>query len=223
MTKWRPVLLWWVVWLHVIFNGDASVQTMRLQLVHRHAVQSNSDEVLVEMPKRTQLDRLKELLHSDSIRERMRRKAWERGRRGGGRNASSSSSSLSSGEMPISSAADFGSGQYLVTVTVGTPAQRLTLIADTGSDLTWMNCEYRRCGSGGCAAKRRSRSPRLRRRRRVYRAYASSSFKTVPCLSEFCKVELTNLFSLARCPTPLTPCAFDYRFLSQFLSDSEPT
>ncbi|XP_057810113.1 aspartyl protease family protein 2 [Salvia miltiorrhiza] len=42
--------------------------------------------------------------------------------------------------LPVTSAASFGSGQYLVSLHLGTPPQRLLLIADTGSDLTWVSC-----------------------------------------------------------------------------------
>ncbi|KAG6398957.1 hypothetical protein SASPL_140429 [Salvia splendens] len=42
--------------------------------------------------------------------------------------------------LPVTSAASFGSGQYLVSLHLGTPPQPLLLIADTGSDLTWVSC-----------------------------------------------------------------------------------
>ncbi|KAH6762993.1 Eukaryotic aspartyl protease family protein [Perilla frutescens var. hirtella] len=43
-------------------------------------------------------------------------------------------------QLPVTSAASFGSGQYLVSLHLGTPPQPLLLIADTGSDLTWVSC-----------------------------------------------------------------------------------
>ncbi|KAK9275520.1 hypothetical protein L1049_022787 [Liquidambar formosana] len=181
--------------------------TMRLELIHRHAPQLMG-KVFGGRPK-TQLQRIKELLHSDSIRQHMishkrrlslsqRRKAWETPR------SNCSSSSSSSIEMAIGSGAYHGAGQYFVALKVGTPAQKFMVIADTGSDLTWMNCEYR-CGQD-CSKKKRLKH------RRVFHADGSSSFRTVPCLSEMCKIELMNLFSLTSCPTPLTPCAYDYRY-----------
>ncbi|KAK6133808.1 hypothetical protein DH2020_032519 [Rehmannia glutinosa] len=50
-------------------------------------------------------------------------------------------------KLPVTSAASFGSGQYLVSLHLGTPPQRVSLIADTGSDLTWVSCSAcrRRC------------------------------------------------------------------------------
>ncbi|KAI3452987.1 hypothetical protein Pfo_009650 [Paulownia fortunei] len=52
-------------------------------------------------------------------------------------------------QLPVNSAASFGSGQYLVSLHLGTPPQRVLLIADTGSDLTWVSCSAcrRHCSS----------------------------------------------------------------------------
>ncbi|XP_068659835.1 aspartyl protease family protein 2 [Aristolochia californica] len=41
---------------------------------------------------------------------------------------------------PVISGASTGSGQYLVDLRLGTPPQRLQLVADTGSDLVWVRC-----------------------------------------------------------------------------------
>ncbi|KAF8036654.1 hypothetical protein BT93_C2396 [Corymbia citriodora subsp. variegata] len=160
---------------------------VRLKLIHSqaYAPKSNSD----------QMERIKELVHSDILRrgikfskhhQSTRRKAWEKPR-------PRTNCSNVSIEMPISSGRDYGTGQYLVEVKVGTPPQKMLLIADTGSQLTWMNC------------KRRDR-------RRGFQPTRSSTFKTVPCLSRTCKIDFMDLFSLAQCPTPSTPCSYDYRY-----------
>ncbi|XP_057973713.1 uncharacterized protein LOC131161771 isoform X2 [Malania oleifera] len=165
--------------------------------MHRHSPLAIGRVLFEQRP--STLERIKELLRSDGIRRSMisnrltsgwRRNAWGTG---------------ASAQLPLRSGADYRTGQYFVTMKVGTPAQKFLLVADTGSDLTWINCDYR-CGLD-CARKRRSR-----RRRRFFRADISTSFRTLPCMSKMCKVELANLFSLARCPTPLIPCAFDYRW-----------
>ncbi|OVA05039.1 Peptidase A1 [Macleaya cordata] len=41
---------------------------------------------------------------------------------------------------PVISGASSGSGQYFVSFRVGTPPQKILLIADTGSDLVWVKC-----------------------------------------------------------------------------------
>ncbi|KAL3627172.1 hypothetical protein CASFOL_028535 [Castilleja foliolosa] len=108
-----------------------------------------------------------------------------------------------SAELEMHSAADDGAGQYLVKFRVGSPAQEVMLIADTGSELTWMKCRYK------CRGARCGRDSRIRR---VFRADHSSTFRPVPCSSSACKIDLSNLFSLSRCASPADPCAYDYRY-----------
>lgn len=54
-------------------------------------------------------------------------------------------------QLKISSGFDFGTNEYFVQFRVGTPPQKFLLIVDTGSDLTWLKCRYRRC-LGNCTA-----------------------------------------------------------------------
>ncbi|CAK9179684.1 unnamed protein product [Ilex paraguariensis] len=230
--------------INVSEGGDQS-HIMRFELIHRHSTR------LEEMgkpfgggrrPKTTPLlERIRELLHSDILRQQtisheqhlrsstakaIRRKALEATSNNSSTNLIPSSSRNKNGiasiEMPMSSGADYGTGQYLVVLNVGTPPQKLMLIADTGSDLTWMNCDYR-CRGGGpkCMSSLTSHHRKRRvfhadhshhRKRRVFHADHSASFRTVPCSSTMCKIEFMNLFSLARCPSSLTPCAYDYRY-----------
>lgn len=44
-------------------------------------------------------------------------------------------------KIPAKSGASIGSGNYIVNVALGTPKKYLSLIFDTGSDLTWTQCE----------------------------------------------------------------------------------
>ncbi|XP_075506087.1 aspartyl protease family protein At5g10770-like [Primulina tabacum] len=43
--------------------------------------------------------------------------------------------------LPVKSGQTLNSGNYVVTVGLGTPARTLSLIFDTGSDLTWTQCQ----------------------------------------------------------------------------------
>ncbi|CAK7354030.1 unnamed protein product, partial [Dovyalis caffra] len=43
--------------------------------------------------------------------------------------------------LPVQSGASIGAGDYVVTVGLGTPKKEFTLIFDTGSDVTWTQCE----------------------------------------------------------------------------------
>ncbi|VAH10795.1 unnamed protein product [Triticum turgidum subsp. durum] len=49
--------------------------------------------------------------------------------------------------MPLTSGAYTGTGQYFVKFRVGTPAQPFVLVADTGSDLTWVKCRVLSLGN----------------------------------------------------------------------------
>lgn len=53
----------------------------------------------------------------------------------------SSVSELDSVTLPAKSGSLIGSGNYFVVVGLGTPKRDLSLIFDTGSDLTWTQCE----------------------------------------------------------------------------------
>ncbi|KAG2305773.1 hypothetical protein Bca4012_085340 [Brassica carinata] len=103
----------------------------------------------------------------------------------------------SGARMSLGSGFEFGAAQYFAEIMVGTPAKKFRVVVDTGSELTWVNCRFHGKGI---------------EKREVFRAEESSSFRTVGCMTKTCKVDLMNLFSLAICPTPETPCAYDYRY-----------
>uniref|UniRef100_A0A8I6WLL9 Peptidase A1 domain-containing protein n=3 Tax=Hordeum vulgare subsp. vulgare TaxID=112509 RepID=A0A8I6WLL9_HORVV len=106
--------------------------------------------------------------------------------------------------MPLTSGAYTGTGQYFVQFRVGTPAQPFVLVADTGSDLTWVKCRGRRASSPDASPLA---SPR------VFRPANSKSWAPIPCSSDTCKSYVP--FSLANCSagtTPPAPCGYDYRY-----------
>lgn len=55
--------------------------------------------------------------------------------------ASSSYATKKSANLPASSGSALGTGNYVVTVGLGTPAARFTVVFDTGSDTTWVQCQ----------------------------------------------------------------------------------
>lgn len=99
--------------------------------------------------------------------------------------------------MPLGSGAYTGIGQYFVRFRVGTPAQPFLLVADTGSDLTWVKCS----NSSSAAADKEGRA---------FRPERSRTWAPISCASDTCVKSLP--FSLATCPTPGTACAYDYRY-----------
>ncbi|KAL6196874.1 hypothetical protein ACLB2K_032487 [Fragaria x ananassa] len=190
--------LYGILSVHSFLDESKQDEPMRLELIHRHSLR-------VEMPK-TQLELIEELQSHDVIRHQMISRRRQQHHHsiptGLRRNALETAASIA---MPLSSAWDFGAGQYFVQIKVGTPSQRFLLIADTGSDLTWMKCKYR-CVADKCGLKRATMK---KNKKKVFRPAQSSTFKTIPCSSEMCKFDLE--FSLQECPTPLNPCKYDYR------------
>ncbi|KAL0743826.1 hypothetical protein Bca4012_085339 [Brassica carinata] len=104
-------------------------------------------------------------------------------------------------KMSLGAGFDFGSAQYFSEIMVGTPAKKFRVIVDTGSELTWVNCRFH--GKGKEKLENRE----------VFRAENSSSFRKVGCMTKTCSEDLAKMFSLAICPTPRTPCAYDYRYV----------
>ncbi|ERN20520.1 hypothetical protein AMTR_s00068p00192210 [Amborella trichopoda] len=168
--------------------AETEPESIKLHLLHRHGRELRGNPTNGAPP--SKLDDLRELLHHDQLRKQMIHSAL-RGRSRGGVGAA----------MSISSGAFAGTGQYFVKFRAGTPPQNLLLVADTGSDLTWMNCRFR--------PKTRVFSPRINGTR-VFRASSSSSFSPLLCSAPSCP---TLPFSLTACPTASTPCRYDYRYV----------
>ncbi|XP_022717644.1 aspartyl protease family protein 2-like [Durio zibethinus] len=198
--KGRLIFLLLILLLVIVQYSNS----ITLELIHRHALQLNNNGPI------TQQQRLKDLLHHDFIRHNIISHKWRQGLQPTTRSTRQATEGTPSAaiEMPLASGRDFGIGQYITSFKVGTPSQQIRrLIVDTGSDLTWINCRYLCAAQGdNCTKGRRIK------RRRVFNARLSSSFRPVPCFSHMCKVDLMTLFSLKTCPTPLAPCAYDYRY-----------
>jgi hypothetical protein len=111
--------------------------------------------------------------------------------------------------MPLSSGAYTGTGQYFVRFRVGTPARPFLLVADTGSDLTWVKCRRRRHDAPASNGSSSSLAPAASSHARVFRPDRSRTWAPISCSSDTCTASLP--FSLAACPTPGSPCAYDYR------------
>ncbi|XP_008220628.1 PREDICTED: aspartyl protease family protein At5g10770-like [Prunus mume] len=75
--------------------------------------------------------------------------------------------------LPAKSGIVIGSPNYIVTVGLGTPAKQLSLIFDTGSDLTWTQCQP--C-AGSCY---KQRGP-------IFDPSLSASYKNISCTTASC-------------------------------------
>ncbi|KAM6575739.1 hypothetical protein CsatA_024066 [Cannabis sativa] len=108
------------------FHDDDEI--VRFELIHRNSPKlcghDGHNVFLGEKPK-TQMENLKQFHQRDVSRRAI---------------LLETSSSV---KLPINSGSDYGTGEYFVHVTIGTPGQRFVLVADTGSELTWMNCRYK--------------------------------------------------------------------------------
>ncbi|KAG6409691.1 hypothetical protein SASPL_127733 [Salvia splendens] len=80
--------------------------------------------------------------------------------------------------LPARSAISLGNGNYLVSVGLGTPKKTLSLIFDTGSDLTWTQCQP--C-AGTCYGQQ---DP-------IFDPKTSTSYSNISCTSTTC----SQLFS----------------------------
>lgn len=78
---------------------------------------------------------------------------------------------------PLISGASAGAGQYFAGISIGTPPQKLHLVVDTGSDLTWVTCSACR---HDCPAHHPPGSAFLARH--------SSSFSNIRCSDPNCRL-----------------------------------
>ncbi|CAL9181552.1 unnamed protein product [Musa hybrid cultivar] len=68
--------------------------------------------------------------------------------------------------------AEYGGGEYVITVGYGTPSREQTVIMDTGSDLSWIQCKP-------CNKCYRQQEP-------IFDPSQSSSYAVIPCNSSDC-------------------------------------
>eukprot|EP00250_Pteridium_aquilinum_P021512 c25149_g2_i1 orf=242-1672(+) len=78
----------------------------------------------------------------------------------------------SSTQTPLYSGQTIGSANYIITIGLGTPAQELSVVIDTGSDLAWTQC-------APCIACYNQTHP-------LFNPSASSSYQQVTCASPEC-------------------------------------
>ncbi|KAL7586503.1 aspartyl protease family protein 2 [Lactuca sativa] len=104
--------------------------------------------------------------------------------------------------LPVTSGAYAGAGQYFVTLHLGTPPQKLLLIADTGSDLIWVTCSACRDDCN------RTRPPHS-----AFLARHSSSYCLHHCYDPACKLVPHPRPRIACNHTRLhSPCRYEYSY-----------
>ncbi|WVZ79425.1 hypothetical protein U9M48_027005 [Paspalum notatum var. saurae] len=127
--------------------------TTRMPVVHQHGPCSPLADKRGKAPSHREIlaadQRRVEYIHrrvsQTTGRARRKRGAAPVELRPGAPSSSTSPSSLSSSSksanLPASSGAAVDTGNYVVPIGLGTPAERFTVIFDTGSDTAWVQCE----------------------------------------------------------------------------------
>lgn len=107
--------------------------------------------------------------------------------------------------LPAQSGRALGSGNYIVTVGLGTPRKTLSLVFDTGSDLTWTQCEP-------CARScYHQQDPK-------FNPKASSSYLNVSCDSNQCSQLSVTTGVNPGCATSTRTCIYGIKYGDQSFS-----
>ncbi|XP_022138043.1 aspartyl protease family protein At5g10770-like isoform X2 [Momordica charantia] len=108
-------------------------------------------------------------------------------------------------KIPAKSGATIGSGNYIVSVGLGTPKKELSLIFDTGSDLTWTQCEpcARYCYS--------QKDP-------VFAPSKSTSYSNISCSSPSCSQLESGTGNEPGCSSATKSCIYGIQYGDQSFS-----
>ncbi|XP_004295545.1 PREDICTED: protein ASPARTIC PROTEASE IN GUARD CELL 1-like [Fragaria vesca subsp. vesca] len=122
--------------------------------------------------------------------------------------------------LKMESGSDLDLGGYLAEVYIGTPSRKLSMLVDTGSDLTWVNCRF---DCKDCHHKRNrdqfyGNQPRYYAGQGlksvdVFQAHRSSSFKPIQCGTPQCRTGMKEMGSEPFCPTPSSHCMYNMSYL----------
>jgi hypothetical protein len=87
--------------------------------------------------------------------------------------SSLSSSATSSTNLPATSGRALNTGNYVVPIRLGTPAEQFTVVFDTGSDTTWVQCQP-------CVAYC------YRQKEPLFTPTKSTTYANISCTSSYC-------------------------------------
>ena len=141
-------------------SHSASNTKSSLHVTHRHGTCSRLTRGKSTSPDHAEILRLDQA-RVNSIHSKLSKKLTDRVRQS------------KSTALPAKDGSIFGSGNYVVSVGIGTPKRDQSLIFDTGSDLTWIQCEpcVQTCYS--------QKEP-------IFNPSSSSSYYNVSCSSAAC-------------------------------------
>lgn len=139
-------------------NKETSSSPSTLKVVHRHGACHKSNESPTTTSQILSHDQSR--VHSINSRISLN-------------SAKNTLRSSKSTTLPAKSAMSLGAGNYIVTVGLGTPKKQLSLIFDTGSDLTWTQCQP--C-VGSCYKQQEA----------IFDPSLSTSYSNVSCNTPIC-------------------------------------
>eukprot|EP01018_Ginkgo_biloba_P006231 Gb_36924 [translate_table: standard] len=115
--------------------------------------------------------------------------------------AASNSADINSAgaNLPLQSGRKYDTGNYIVTAGFGTPAKKFLLTIDTGSDVTWMQCQP--CSDQDACYSQVDP---------IFNPKQSSSYKRLGCLSSQCLALTGATGSLFPCST--SGCVYEVRY-----------
>ncbi|KAI5354076.1 hypothetical protein L3X38_006971 [Prunus dulcis] len=108
--------------------------------------------------------------------------------------------------LPAKSGLVIGTGNYIVTVSLGTPAKQLSLAFDTGSDLTWTQCK-------ACSATQSC----YKQREPIFNPFLSASYKKISCTTAAC-TQLSSFGVQHGCSASTSACLYGTRYADNSFS-----
>ncbi|XP_043698970.1 aspartyl protease family protein At5g10770-like [Telopea speciosissima] len=106
--------------------------------------------------------------------------------------------------IPLHSGHSLGTGNYIVTVGIGSPQKDFSLVFDTGSDLTWIQCQP--C-VGSCYTQQEP----------IFNPSKSSSYSNITCKAKECSSLKSAPFIATGC-TSSTTCLYAIQYRDQSYS-----
>lgn len=154
-----------------------------LKIVHRHGPCSHLNEDQASTPT------IAEIMSRDqsrvkSLQERLRVNSDGNGLEG------------SKATIPAHSGDSIGSPNYVVTLGLGTPKKDLTLVFDTGSDITWIQCQP-------CVSCYPQQEP-------IFNPSTSQTYKNITCTSQQC-----SQLRRQSCATDTNTCIYSISYGDQ--------
>ncbi|KAG2300836.1 hypothetical protein Bca52824_037308 [Brassica carinata] len=148
-----------------VLSPRASNTKSSLHVVHRHGPCSSLNSKKTKTsPNHDDILRLDQA-RVNSIHSKLSKKPTARDR----------VSQIQSTDLEARDGNTLGLGNYIVTVGIGTPKHDLSLVFDTGSDLTWTQCQP--CGRNGTCYPQEEP---------IFNPSSSTSYSNISCSSRFC-------------------------------------